>query len=498
MPTLGQYYFAPEGTPFFPAEHYYGSRIWTTEERVWDGRVALGETDGNAHIYTRGQPPVNLPLARIVGNLDCIINGTCSSSQRPPLSVIGCLTGTDTLYVYFFEASGAFKSLNGREAPLEFLLFDPHSEWATPLPFPTDPILGDYAGLLYCGFGFGMRLRLFMFPFGVGGMEVGTIDIDAPLTHRLLFDFISPNPAFPGGFKAAVTRIPASAIPPLLEGLPLGCFATSSPIDVLSRGNMASFANILDLTYTDINDAAAALTNLLPGMTTAAIPNDATVIPGTVIGQRSDQTVMVISGTSNLAQLVGQLGSGAVGIMDYGIFTTANIWWDAATILLNRLNATGFNTALPLTIVGHSYGGAIGSIMAARIKAANPQMRIQLLTMGTPKAGDARLSVALSQVTRVHLANDGDFVCDIPPTLPAILGLIVGPPAAEFIRWGAVAPLGKRWVLFDDGTLSETDAAVYSIVDLVGAALDIIAGTPIDVTIAHSAATYRDRLLIQL
>lgn len=81
--TRGYFYKSPTGTPFYPGQHNFGSRLWVNPEII---DAPLGEASG-LHVYYRGTPPAPAPPAVLVGTADCIAGGDVPLSYAPGTTV---------------------------------------------------------------------------------------------------------------------------------------------------------------------------------------------------------------------------------------------------------------------------------------------------------------------------------------------------------------------------------------------------------------------------
>lgn len=70
--TRGRFYFVPEGTPFYPGQHYLESRDWTSDER--EG-FTLGEVEGARRKYSKGSLGLPHPPIRLLGSEGCLRSG---------------------------------------------------------------------------------------------------------------------------------------------------------------------------------------------------------------------------------------------------------------------------------------------------------------------------------------------------------------------------------------------------------------------------------------
>lgn len=249
----------------------------------------------------------------------------------------------------------------------------------------------------------------------------------------------------------------------LSGGWPLDCFALNPPasspppppLDLLDCHVQAAMANIQELLYQGDGFAAAvALLALVPGATITRVPNSASVTPGSLIAVRGDQTTIVVSGTTNFQQWALQAMFGAAGAFDYGMYSALALWHDASTVVLDRILVAGASTTGPIRLVGHSYGGAVASIMAARYRLGIAARDMQLLTFGCPHPGDSRLASILDDVTSVHLSNHDDPVTYIPPSGPALALIAWMIPTVVQNRWGVYHPPPGRVRLSETGVRS--------------------------------------------
>jgi hypothetical protein len=69
----------------------------------------------------------------------------------------------------------------------------------------------------------------------------------------------------------------------------------------------------------------------------------------------------------------------------------------------------------PLYCCGHSLGGALALLAAARLQAVRPSAPLHLLTLGQPRVGDADFKAALSDLDALRLVNGRDLVARLPP-----------------------------------------------------------------------------------
>lgn len=323
----------------------------------------------------------------------------------------------------------------------------------------------------------------------------------------------APPPRFPNwtqiGSDACIQhgeRWPLVVITHLVDGFPFGCWAgdTGVPptrpaqIAVTDRPTAAQLANIADVLYTDAAGAAAMLLNLMgPTATVSFVADSGSTIPGSLIGTSPTQTIVIVSGTSNYQQLALQWLYGTMGITDMGGFSTMSLWFDASSVIADRMNLHGVDTTKPITFVGHSYGGAVGTVLAGRMVYTNPAVDVSILTWGMPRPGDARLYALLQGAPQVHYANEGDPVPALPPTGLELLPFALVVPAPFIQRWEQVQPLPSQVVLAADGTATPTQAPPVNYGVIWAAVNAAVAGTPLGAIFEHQIGVYYDRLKLK-
>lgn len=283
------------------------------------------------------------------------------------------------------------------------------------------------------------------------------------------------------------------------DGFPLFCFphaADPTTFDPLDRGNLAFLARAIDLLYHAPSDVAAHLLSRFgPDAAVSVVPDSASVIPGSAILTLNGWTLVVITGTSNFQQLAAQLCYALTGPVNLGSFSTSPTWFLASLAINARVNASPSDPAKPIIFTGHSYGGALGCLLAATYKAARPARSVQLATFGCPRPGDNRLVGLLEQTRRIHVANRGDLITCLPPTL-AELGFLwnVVPPLL-LSQWLVIVPTGKQLVLEEDGSALDDNSSVATLTQLAEAVGTLIPGSPLPPYTAHGITTYIGRLL---
>jgi hypothetical protein len=88
--TPGRYWFSAPGDPHYPGLHYYGSEVWTSDER--EPPPTLGEVPPAANRpYFKGSLPVAAPPAVLLGTADCVASG----ETAPPAAGRTLIAGID-------------------------------------------------------------------------------------------------------------------------------------------------------------------------------------------------------------------------------------------------------------------------------------------------------------------------------------------------------------------------------------------------------------------
>lgn len=371
--TVGRYVFAPEGTPHYPAPHYFGSRNWT--QGAPDDQERLGEVRDATHAYSLGDWQGNYPPAGLIGSQECIQSG-----ETWPLPVI--------------------------ERSLE------------------------------------------------------------------------------GGWDSRCFALPRPAPPP-------------TPINVNVRWCPTQYqlAVVCELLYQGNGLAGEQeLQRLYPMATISRVGNTADFVPGSLIAVSGSTAVVVVSGTTTPQQWALQGMFGTAGLFDYGTYGTLLPWHAASNVILDRMDAAGVDYNGSVVFVGHSYGGAIASILAFRVARNQLGPRVQLLTFGSPKPGDERLIAGIDALPAVHLVNDFDPIPYVPPSGPELALILPIAPTVMVGRWqGWRRPLnriGQR----EDGTRYDAPEweSVFNLVYTL--ALQAIAGDTPDPITPHNSGTYVNRI----
>ena len=266
-------------------------------------------------------------------------------------------------------------------------------------------------------------------------------------------------------------------------------------VDVRQREHQRALSLLLCLFYTNPNLAGQQLQAFMgPGSTVLVTPNSQSYFPGTLIGHQGDVTILVISGSGNPQQLALQAFLSGQGPTSYVTYATSHLWNLAADHVHQRYVDSGASLTGPIILVGHSYGGAVAAILAARYRIFSPGRPIQLLTLGMPPPGDDALLAWLDQVVSWHIRNEGDPVPYLPPS-GVLIDLLRWLVPANLLRgWGRWRWPLNSWGLSPAGVYTQNPdpGNIYAVV--LAVVTDYLLGRPIAAFAAHSACETARRL----
>ncbi len=208
-------------------------------------------------------------------------------------------------------------------------------------------------------------------------------------------------------------------------------------------------------------------------------------------------TVVVADGTRSFQQLALQAWSSLTFPMSFGGFSTAEFWYDASQYIHSHLVAAGMNAIAPILFVGHSYGAAAVSVLAATYRFANAMRTIVLLTFGIPKPGDSRLVDLMDSCRQVHVQNDTDLVCILPPDQQTklLLSAIVG--NAVLSLWIGWERTSLPFRMDASGRITRAYVELPDLVTLAGYVVQAINGIPLATIIGHRMTEYMNRIQLR-
>ncbi len=206
-------------------------------------------------------------------------------------------------------------------------------------------------------------------------------------------------------------------------------------------------ARIVETVQSDLPTAATMAETLFgPSCTTTQFPTLGTFFPNFLLAQVDRKYFVFFAGTSNASQIIMQVANGIFPPLNQGAYRTIAIWEEAAKKAISRLEATSIADSLRVCLIGHSYGGAIAQVVSAKLKIGTPGRRVELMTFGSPKAGNPELVALNADRKQVPYAAFDDPVpwvpCDaavavsfydiLTPVMNA-LGLLYTRPAKIFV-----------------------------------------------------------------
>lgn len=287
------------------------------------------------------------------------------------------------------------------------------------------------------------------------------------------------------GFDRRCYGFELPTVPPLIPRL-----------DVNQRRTMSQLADIQAILYNDPAAAALLLQQLLGVGSVVSFVADSPTSPysGSLIGISDTQQVVMSSGTTNQQQWAAQLLYGSAGPQSFGLYSTNAQWWANANTLITRMLAAGYDPAKPTTYVGHSYGGATVQVIAAQQLLFRPDADIQILTFGSPRAGDTRLYGIIDKVPQVHIAAVGDPLTAIPPVGLELLPFALLAPAPLYAQWSTIGRPREVMNLDDLGNLTPGNPSLFNYANIYNAVLAAIAVNPLPIYSAHLMGYYADKL----
>lgn len=290
----------------------------------------------------------------------------------------------------------------------------------------------------------------------------------------------------------------------IVDGFNVKCYQFARPLpveplpfqfDVRDCRTIKNLAHLCALSYFNGDGFQLAAAIDFPGCVVTRVYNvDNYPIPGTGILTIEDHTIVVISGTSNALQWALQGFYGAAGIESFGQYSTLRLWNQAAMAIEQRIVIAGGNPTGPIVFVGHSYGGAVASILAARYRIAQPGRSVSLLTFGQPKPGDGRLIRLIESTQHLHFVNVDDPVTFLPPDLAQFSGTLGLLDSLTINRWSAYRMPSDRVGLTLDGNRTDNPNAgdLYGLVFRM--ILQALHGQWPDAITSHNISEYERRI----
>ena len=266
-------------------------------------------------------------------------------------------------------------------------------------------------------------------------------------------------------------------------------------LDEKQRDVWCFFAYVSVLLYDDPTKARSVLlTYLGQGVTGFVVANSTSDIPGSLIAVHEDYAVVVVSGTTNETQLALQAAYNIGGPTNFGAFGTSPLWWAAAQTIQGRINRAGVDPSKPIFFSGHSYGGAVATILCGEYMLAQPSRDTRLLTYGMPKPGDARLGAAIKGARQSHLVDVGDPTPYVPPNQEQLGALAFTVPADYLRRWSAFIDPPNAFLITETGLIfpKGNDFVDFQLMTIIAA--DAVLHLPFGSVFPHSITEYRRRI----
>ncbi len=317
----------------------------------------------------------------------------------------------------------------------------------------------------------------------------------------------TPNPypnTSPAGTAAQIAGgapFPDGAAAGLLYGFPFGCWAAVPQPALLwpeapwggDRQIWLNLATAIGFAYSDPAAGRAYIIDLMGG-TAATVGDPSEFMPQTNYASNGSWQLMWSAGSTS-DQLVLQALYGFLGPVEVGGLGVLLLHWQAAQKCLQRMQALGYDPAKPLILAGHSYGGVVAMIVAARIRQEHPAAPIQVVTYGMPRPGNQQTAAFMATVPGWHLVNRGDPVPDLPPNadILSVFPIPIAPIVAD--RWSSWYPVPSGRVIVEtDGsfTYSQEQATVY--LDYAKLIFEALFSLPLEMPATHGIETYINRL----
>jgi pimeloyl-ACP methyl ester carboxylesterase len=291
----------------------------------------------------------------------------------------------------------------------------------------------------------------------------------------------------------------------LVAGFPPSCFQ-ASPLDPLFITYSDIWRCRTQLYYAQIIEALyagsiAVATQMIygafgPGVVVRWHPGGG-AYPGVLTVAGPGWFIAAGHGTTNFQQIALYSFYGVAPPSDVGIFSTNFQFYDAADYLHGILVADGMTPNMPLMLAGHSYGGAMVQLLAARYRVAFPNRIIRFLTYGAPKSGDPRFKSILERIDGLALENDQDFVPLLPPDLSALEPVIRITGLGGLTVWVPWQRPPTTLLQYDDGTVAADTPGTMSTGTLLTMVLQVIAHQTVFGMPAHPINQYIQRIALR-
>lgn len=216
-------------------------------------------------------------------------------------------------------------------------------------------------------------------------------------------------------------------------------------------------------------------------------------LPSVVVVKTVAVTVVILDGTRNFQTYAWQAFNLILGPFNYGTFGTLQFWYDSATYVNERVIATGIDVSLPITLVGHSYGGAVAQVLATRYRIDNAERLITVFTYGAPKPGDSRMAAILATCASMNIANSDDFTPVAPPDYPTLLPVLEVLGAPSLARWTLWSRPPSVYLQSPNGDIEPDAYPLWGFANLLTFAGRALANLPQSPIAGHPIIEYYQR-----
>jgi len=292
----------------------------------------------------------------------------------------------------------------------------------------------------------------------------------------------------------------------LVDGFPVGCFVTPplqpTGFEEASAVNSCSiqlaYARLISWLY-DSNVVAISdfLTAFLGTHWPLTYHPATTLLPAVLTAVSTEGTLVWIDGTANWQQFALQSAYSVVGPQNFGAVSTSAFWYNASTYVMGLISTDGADPTKPIFLCGHSYGGVCACLAACRYKAADFTREIKYLTYGMPRLGNDQVQNILGSMQGICLANEGDLVPAIPPSLEVIYPVVVATGLFAFLVWPNWLPAPNQALLLANGQLVPNGVTIIDFATVSGLVADVLAGVPYPEIVPHSVDTYFERTYLR-
>lgn len=292
----------------------------------------------------------------------------------------------------------------------------------------------------------------------------------------------------------------------LRNGFAIACYTPTIPRDPIweaastyqSCSLQYFYAKAIEWVYEhDIAKLTTAFRLLLGAPTVVTFYLGTPILPDMCVAKTSTCSVIVIDGTTTFQQIALQAFMGIDLPFNFGAFGTQPLWYTASTHAVTNLQAAGIDVTKPIMIVGHSYGGAVATILMARILGSGRTQPFRMLTYGNPKPGDSRLRTILERADGIHLANDNDVVTALGPDLLELAPVQVTLPIPVLSNWTSWKRPPNQVRQDTNGVLSPNVGVLLDYETLLDLAIHAITHVAVNPITGHTIPEYARRIRVR-